>query len=156
MILMPYWSAIAVTHAKDDRSGTVNLMRTVKGVFLLMTVGGVIQFFLKDYVINLWTGLNTASYFYLALWILIATLLAMFNNIYTIFLNSAGKLKLQVIVAVFVIVLNPLLSITAVKIFHYKIEAIPLVNVVCLLLFGSVAIIQIVKIATKPSNRDLE
>jgi O-antigen/teichoic acid export membrane protein len=146
MILMPYWSAVATTYAQNDTKGTISLMRTVTGVFLLMMVGGGIQFLLKDYVIKLWTGLTITNYFYLALWILIATLLAMFNNIYTIFLNSAGKLRLQVFVALAVIILNPVLSILAVKVFQFKIEAIPIVNILCLLLYGSVAIIQVVKL----------
>ena len=146
MVLLPYWSAIAVTHAKNDRRGTISLMRMVAGVFLFLTVGAGVQFLLKDYVISRWTGLNTENYFYVALWVLIATLLAMFNNIFTIFLNSAGKLKLQVIVAVFIIVLNPLLSVIAVTVFHYEIEVIPAVNIICLLLFGSIAIVQAMKV----------
>ena len=146
MVLMPYWSAIAVTYARNDTRGTISLMRMVAGVFLLLTVGGTIQFVLKDYAINRWTGLDSTPYFYVALWVLISTLLAMFNNIFTIFLNSTGKLRLQVIMAVFIIVLNPLLSIVAVTVFKYKIEAIPGVNILCLLLFGSVAIVQALKV----------
>ncbi len=146
MILMPYWSAVATTYDKNDSKGTINLMRTVSGVFLVIVAGGGIQFLLKDYVIKLWTGLTIVNYFYLALWILIATLLAMFNNIYTIFLNSVGKLRLQVIVAIAVIFLNPFLSILAVKVFQFRIEAIPVVNILCLLLYGSVAIVQVVKL----------
>lgn len=142
MVLMPYWSAVSVTYARNDTRGTISLMRMVAGVFLLLTVGGAILFVLKDYVINRWTGLDITHYFYVALWVLIATLLAMFNNIFTIFLNGTGKLRLQVIMAVFNIVLNPLLSIVAVTVFQYKIEAIPGVNILCLLLFGSVAIVQ--------------
>ena len=70
----------------------------------------------------------------------------MFNNIYTILLNSANKLRLQVVMAILVIILNPVLSIVAVKVLHYPIEAIPIVNVFCMFLFGLMAYIQATKV----------
>jgi O-antigen/teichoic acid export membrane protein len=146
MILMPYWSAIAVTYAKNDTKGTLKLMRVVLVAFLALSIGGIVLFVMKDYAVRLWTKLDVSAYFYLSVWVLLSTLLAMFNNIYTILLNSANKLRLQVVMAILVIILNPVLSIVAVKVLHYPIEAIPIVNVFCMFLFGLMAYIQATKV----------
>jgi len=146
MILMPYWSAIAVTYAKNDTKGTLKLIRVVLVAFLALSIGGIVLFVMKDYAVRLWTKLDVSAYFYLSVWVLLSTLLAMFNNIYTILLNSANKLRLQVVMAILVIILNPVLSIVAVKVLHYPIEAIPIVNVFCMFLFGLMAYIQATKV----------
>lgn len=95
LVLLPYWASFTdAFHKKDVNWIKVHLMRLVKLWFLLILLGCGMLYFAET-AFNLWIGKTINQNWNLSIFMLLSILLTMWNSIFSYFLNSISKIKLQ-------------------------------------------------------------
>jgi len=154
IILAPYWTAFSDAFHKEDYSWIKNTMNQLYvywgfSIFIL-----IIMFIFSKKIILAWVGvenqievtygLSGTICFYIAI--------TNWNAILATFLNGLGKIKLQIIVSVFIGIINIPLSILLVKYFKWGVYAMPFSNFFCLTFGAVVGLVQYRKLIQKNAS----
>lgn len=101
ILITPLWVAFTDAITKCDYEWIVNVLRKYTGLFILMSLIGVIMLLLSNIIYDLWIGDKVNVSFTISFFVLLYNIAAMFSNLYVTFMNGAGKLKVQTIVCCF-------------------------------------------------------
>jgi O-antigen/teichoic acid export membrane protein len=146
IILIPYWSAIGKAYALSDMQWIIKTIKVNLSVWLLMLFVAVIMLLVTNPVIRLWTNQNLHIPQSLPFYIALYTIIQGYNNIFSIFLTVANKFMIQILVILFIIIVNIPLSILFVRQVGLGLSGIVLANLICILLLGILMTIQVKKI----------
>ena len=111
LILTPYWSSFTEAFAKKDFEWVKISVNNIQLIWLIIPAALIFMLLFSDLVYSLWVGEGVHVPFKLSLAMAFYVLLLTFNMIYVNFINGVGKIKLQLIVSVFVMILNIPLSV---------------------------------------------
>lgn len=105
IIMMPLWSSFTDAWVKKDFPWIIGTMKKLKIVWISLSVLSVLMLIFSDWVYRIWVGENVKIPFSVSFVICIFVIIAAGNMIFTIFLNGVGKINLQVLLSLFVMLL---------------------------------------------------
>lgn len=146
MVMAPLWSAYTEAYLKKDYSwirGRLNLLNTlIVPVTVIIVV--VIVFF--DKIVEFWMKTKIETPTYLPLLMGIYTLITIWNNIYSFFLNGISRTKEQLATSIIAMILNLPLAFYLGKYMEMGVNGVVLASVISLAFFAFVGPITCYKI----------
>lgn len=146
IILTPYWTAFTEAYHKGDFAWIKLSVKKLCKFWGLSIIILLIMLSVANFVIKIWVGnkINIS----LNLSIAICSYVAIFNwnAIFSIFINGVGKIRLQILLAPIVGLLNIPLSFFLVKILNWGTYAMPASNFICLIMGAIIGFVQYRKI----------
>ena len=146
VILTPYWTAFTDAYFKKDFSWIKLSIHKLIRFCILIFFFSLFMVFISSYVFEIWVGnaikVPLSLSFSLCFYIAVMNWSSIFSN----FLNCVGKIRLQIIIAPFIGVINILFSIIFVKHLNFGISSIPLANIFSLSIGAIIGYIQYNKI----------
>lgn len=110
-ITMPFWSAYTEAWTKGDVAWIRGCLRKLKLLWVIMSVGTLFMLFISDYVFALWVGSEIKVPLSVSAVMAAYVIINGWNGIYSLFLNGAGKIRLQLYGSMVAMVANIPLSI---------------------------------------------
>ncbi|MBK3333199.1 polysaccharide biosynthesis protein [Persephonella atlantica] len=146
LISAPLWPAYAdAYHKKDFKWISINIKRQLTLFFYLILLTLILLIAAK-FIINLWIGKDFNVETGLLIVMSIFTLISIWNNIFTFFINSTNQLNIQIITSLIAIVINIPLSIFIVKFYNTGSYGIVIGTIISLMFFSVLGPIQTYKI----------
>lgn len=143
LISAPLWSAYTDAFHRSDMPWIRNMLHKqliiFSGVILLVLLMG----FLAQAIIAIWIGPEMVVSMPLIISIGIFVIVSIWNNIYAMFINGIGHIKIQLYTAVIAMLLNIPLAIIFVKYFSFGLSGIVMATVVSLSLAAIALPIQV-------------
>jgi O-antigen/teichoic acid export membrane protein len=133
MILTPFWSAYTDAYVKGDKEWIVRANKKLKTFWLLLAIVVVMMTAFANFAYSVWVGKNVRVPFSLSVSMAAYVLIFAWGNIFAYFINGAGKLRLQLWVAVTAGFLNIPLSVLLAKNFGLGIAGVTLATSIVLL-----------------------
>jgi len=149
ILLTPYWTAFTEAFQNNEYKWIQITIRTLIKYWFLSIFLLVIMMLSADIVINYWVGNSVSVSFPLSLSICLYIITFNWNAIFASFLNGVGKIRVQIIYAILMGIVNIPLSFFLVEFLGWGIYAMPASNFFCLLLGAMISYIQYRKIITK-------
>lgn len=134
IIITPYWSAFTEAYTKNDFEWIKKSVSNIQKIWMLIPIGLVGMIFLADWFYQFWVDDNLKVPLQLSMAMAIFVLLLTFNMVYVNFINGVGKIKLQLIVSVLVMILNIPLSVFFAKNLNLESTGVILATNTCLLI----------------------
>lgn len=117
IITTPFWSATTEAYTKKDFKWIYETKNKLLKIFGLFVVLGAIMICISPIFFRLWIGDKIKIELLTVILLTIYYLLQMFSNIYLSFINGIGKIKLQLLVTIFLAALYIPISIFSGKAF---------------------------------------
>ena len=111
IISTPFWSAFTEAYTIYDFRWIQSSVRNLFKIWILFSIFGLLLLFSSAYIYNYWIGNKIDIPFELSLIVCMNALIFSFSNIFSIFLNGIGKLKLQLVVSITIALINIPLSL---------------------------------------------
>ena len=146
IITYPYWSSITEAYTKGDIKWIKVSVKNIQKMWLLVPIALGVLIVLSDWFYNLWVGDKVEVSFGLSLAMALYALLITFNMIYASFINGVGKIRLQVYMSIFTMIINIPLSIFFAKFLELGLSGIMLATCVSLLMQAIIWPIQYYKV----------
>lgn len=146
ILLTPYWTAFTEAyHGKDFNwiKLSIKKLRLYWGLSILVLA---IMLIAANFMIKLWIGDAVQISFSLSLSICAYIAVSNWNAIFANFSNGVGKLRIQIMYAIIMGIVNIPLCFILVKIFNFGTFAMPLSNFICLVFGGVISYVQYGKI----------
>ena len=115
IIIMPFLPAFTEAYVKDDTGWIRKAIRKLLRIWLFVVAGVLIMIFLAKPFYNLWIGNEIVIPLQLNILMGVFILISTWNNVYVYFINSTGKITVQVIGSLIAAILNIPLSIYLAK-----------------------------------------
>lgn len=106
IILSPFWSAYTEAWIKRDINWIKNSLKKLKLVWIFLSVITLIMLLFSNFIYKLWVGKEIIVPFTVSLMLAIYVIMNTWTNIYTLFLNGTGKIKLQLYVSLLGMLIN--------------------------------------------------
>jgi len=111
IIMTPYWSAYTEAWIKKDIIWIKDSMKKLKIIWILLSIVTLIMLSASNFIFRLWVGKEIIVPFSISLTLAIYSILNSWTNIFSLFLNGAGKIKMQLYASMVGMVLNIPLAI---------------------------------------------
>ena len=134
LLMAPYWSAFTEAYAKKDISWIRASVARIQKIWLLVPIVLLILAAKANWFYVFWVGVDVVVPQLMTLSMALYVLLLTFNMIYVQFINGVGKIKLQLIVSVIVIIVNVPLSIFLADYINLGSAGVIVAKSICLLI----------------------
>jgi O-antigen/teichoic acid export membrane protein len=111
IIITPFWSAFTDAYAKKDYEWMRGSLKKMKAVWLVLSVMALILYLLSGIFYKIWIGDDIYIPSLLSLSLAINTIIQNRMNIYANMINGIGKLRVQLVLMVFGVIVNIPLSV---------------------------------------------
>jgi O-antigen/teichoic acid export membrane protein len=111
MIITPFWSAYTDAYTRGDTGWIIRTNKKLRQIWGWQVAAVVVMTLASPYVYRLWVGESVRIPWLLSMFMGAYVLIVAWSNIFAYFINSTGKLRLQLWVAVGVAVVNIALSV---------------------------------------------
>lgn len=132
IVLAPYWTAFNEAYFNNEISWIKNSIHKLIKIFLLSVLASILMIVVSSTFFKLWVGDEVQISIGLSVWLCLYIAIMNWSSIFSNFLNGIGKIRLQMIFAPLVGVINIFLSIFFIKVMHLNIISIPLANTLSL------------------------
>ncbi|WP_236630981.1 lipopolysaccharide biosynthesis protein [Zobellia sp. OII3] len=146
ILVAPYWSAITEAYAKKEYDWIKNSIGKLQKIWFGVPVVLFIMVIFSNWFYNIWVGDTINVSMGLSASMALFTLLMTFQAIYVQFLNGISKMRLQLYVSLFSLVMNIPLSIYFGKTLNWGLSGVMLATCVSLLIACIIYPIQYFKI----------
>ncbi|OJW78853.1 oligosaccharide flippase family protein [Spirosoma sp. 48-14] len=137
IIISPYWSAFTEAFIKNDRDWIKRTYRSLQKMWVGLAVSVCIMILFSDIIYEMWIGDRVKISITLSICTGLFVIVSSWNSINSLILNGTGKIKLQLLVAVFCATINVPFAIILGK--HLKMMSSGIIlATTCTLLIGSV------------------
>lgn len=106
IILSPFWSAYTEAWVKKDTIWIKKSLKKLKLVWASLSILTLIMLLSSNLVYRMWVGDEIVIPFTISLALAIYVIILAWTNIYSLFLNGAGKIKLQLYVSLLGMLIN--------------------------------------------------
>ncbi|MEO9210101.1 MAG: oligosaccharide flippase family protein, partial [Ginsengibacter sp.] len=106
IISLPFWSAYTEAWIKKDLSWINNSLKKLKIIWAFLSILTLIMLLFSNFVYKIWVGKEIVIPFTVSFVLAIYVIMLAWTNIYSLFLNGAGKIKLQIYVSLFSMLIN--------------------------------------------------
>ncbi|MDQ2719833.1 MAG: oligosaccharide flippase family protein [Bacteroidota bacterium] len=117
IIMMPFWSAYTEAWVKKDIEWIKKSIKKLQLLWVLLSLVTIGMFVFSNFFFRIWVGKEIKVPVSVSAIMAIYVIMNSWTNIYSLFLNGTGKLKLQLYASIFGMVLNIPMSIYFGKIF---------------------------------------
>lgn len=152
IVLTPYWTAFTEAYFKKDFEWVKTTINRLLFYWVISLVILCFMFFISTWVIKLWVGDAVKIPISLSLSICAYIALTNWNAIFANFLNGVSKIRVQILYAIVMGIINIPLCFVLVKIFGFGTFAMPLSNFFCLVLGAIISYVQYYKIINKTAT----
>ena len=149
LISAPLWSAYTDAYHRSDMTWIKRMLHKQMMIFGGVIVAAFIVSLLAKPIISLWIGHEMTVSQPLVISICLFSLVSTWNNIFAMFVNGVGEIKLQLYTAVIAMVINTPLAILFVKWFGLGLSGVVMATVSSLLLAAVALPIQVNQIIRK-------
>nr|WP_315473971.1 oligosaccharide flippase family protein [uncultured Rhodoferax sp.] len=149
LISAPLWSAYTDAYHRGDVAWINRMIHKQLMIFIGIVVATFIMSLLIKPVVAVWVGHDVTVSQPLVISMGFFVLVSVWNNIYAMFVNGVGKIKVQLYTAVAAMIINIPLAIFFVKRFNLGLSGVVLATVVSLLLAAVALPIQVNQIIRK-------
>jgi len=111
IIMTPYWSAYTEAWIKKDIEWIKTSLKKLRILWLLLSIITIIMLSVSNLVFRLWVGKEIVVPFSISVTLAIYSILNNWTTIFSLFLNGAGKIKMQLYASMIGMVLNIPLAI---------------------------------------------
>lgn len=146
LISAPLWSAYTDAYHRGDMAWIKRMLHKQLIIFIGVILSVVVMGLLAKPVIRMWIGREVNVSYPLIVTIGIFVLVSTWNNIYAMFVNGIGDIKIQLYTAVVAMFLNIPLSIIFVKYLGFGLSGVVLGTIVSLSLAAVALPIQVNRI----------
>ncbi|SHJ70744.1 Membrane protein involved in the export of O-antigen and teichoic acid [Maribacter aquivivus] len=146
IIVTPYWSSITEAYTNNDFLWIKNSIKRLQILWFAVPICLLVMLALSNWFYNFWVGDKVNVEFNLSFSMAIFAMLMTFNMIYVNFINGVGKIKLQLYLGIFSMIINIPLSIFFSKILQLGLSGVVLATCFSLLLQSILSPIQYFKI----------
>ena len=146
IIITPYWSSITEAYTNKDFEWIKSSLGRLLKLWLPVPICLVIMVALSDWFYTLWVGDKVTVPFDLSISMAVFAMLMTFNMIYVNFINGVGKIKLQLYVGIFSMIINIPLSIYFSKTLQFGLSGVIMATCVSLIIQSILWPIQYFKI----------
>lgn len=146
LISAPLWSAYTDAYRRGDMLWIKHMLRKQLIIFIGVSISTIVLGFFSRQIISLWIGHEINIPNSLILTIGIFAVVSTWNNIFAMFVNGIGDIKLQLYTAVAAMFLNIPLSLFFVKYLAFGLSGIVMGTIVSLLLASIILPIQVYRI----------
>lgn len=149
IIITPFWSAYTEAMAKNDYIWIKNSFKILNKIWMAFILIIAVLLLASPFIYELWIGdMVEISFMLSASFALYAALLS-WNAIYAQFLNGTGKIKIQLIVAIFQSISNIPISLFLAKYLNWGISGIVMATNVNLFLSAVILHLQVKRISNR-------
>ncbi|MEO6705864.1 MAG: oligosaccharide flippase family protein [Ginsengibacter sp.] len=106
IIMLPFWSAYTEAWIKKDIVWIKKSLKNLKLIWAALSVLTLIMLLFSNFVYRIWVGDEIIIPFAVSLVLAIYVIMLAWTNIYSLFLNGAGKIKLQLYLSLFSMLIN--------------------------------------------------
>ncbi|UUW09503.1 polysaccharide biosynthesis protein [Flavobacterium plurextorum] len=146
ILIAPYWTAFTEAFFKNEYVWIEKTINTLIKYWFYSIIVLIIMIFYAKYIIKLWVGNAVIVSLPLSLSICLYIVVFNWNSIFASFLNGVGKIRIQIICAIVMGIVNIPLSIFFVRVLKFGIFAMPASNFICLSIGAIICFIQYKKI----------
>ncbi|GAA4457296.1 O-antigen export protein [Nibrella saemangeumensis] len=146
IITAPFWSSFTEAYTRQDYSWIRAAIRRSVQLWGVLQLALVVMVLNADWVYKAWTGTITDIPLSLSIANAVYVSLYAWNNIFITFLNGTGKIRLQFLVTLFVLILFFPLTYGLAVVAGIGVEGIVWGNCLCLALFSIQAPLQYLKL----------
>ncbi len=115
LISAPMWTLFIDAYVKKDKKWIKKAFINLNLLFLLLIIGVIIMIYILPYIVKIWIGQELIYPKYLILFWGLFILNRVYGDIYMIFINATGKIKLQMYLYLLGAILNIPLTIYFIK-----------------------------------------
>jgi O-antigen/teichoic acid export membrane protein len=130
----PLWSSYTEAYQFKDKAWLREMFSQQLKIFLIIFLATLLLALSTPYIIKMWIGNDLEVSYQFIFAMAIMTALIMWSNIFAIFVNGIGKLRVQTYTAIIAMVTNIPLSIIFVKYFNLGVSGIVVATIISLLL----------------------
>lgn len=146
IIITPLWSAFTDAYIKNDIKWIKSILRNLNLLMIPIIILVMLLIVLSKSIINIWIGNSIIVPNYLIIFMGLFTIISIWNNIYSYFLNGINKLNVQVYTSIIASLINIPLSILFIKYFNLRSSGVVFASIISLSIFGILGPIQTYKI----------
>lgn len=132
ILVAPFWSAFTEAYASKDMLWIRKSVSTVQRIWLLVPLGLLVMILASDWFYKVLLVGSVRIELGLTLSMALYAALITFNMLYVTFINGVGKIQLQVIVSVLVMILNIPISVYLAEYIGIGSSGVILGTVICL------------------------
>ncbi len=150
IILTPFWAAYTDAYAKNDFDWMQRSLKKTRSIWLILSAGTILLLIISPLVYRIW--LHDQVQVPLSVSIAMTLYVIGFNwmQVNCFFLNGIGKVRIQLYLYIFSIIVNIPLAIFLAK--YFDIAGVTLSNVVIFIIMGVILHIQCNKILSKSAT----
>ena len=152
VIINPFWSSFTEAFAKKDFIWIRKSINNVQRLWLLIPLALILMIALSNWFYNFWVGREISISINLSISVAIFALLYSFNQIYNQFINGVGKIRINLILSLFIIFFNIPLSFYFSKVLGLGVSGVVLGSCLCMLMKCILLPIQYFKIINKKAK----
>jgi O-antigen/teichoic acid export membrane protein len=142
VILNTYWGAITSSVAKNDQKYIVNISSKLIKVWSFVFLIGVLMVLLSQWFFRIWIGNSVEVPLKLTMVCFVYVIIMAWSNMFSSVANAYSKIKLQILIAVMLMVLNIPICYVLIHYFDFGVEAMPLGGILCMSIGAIVSPIQ--------------
>lgn len=143
LISAPLWSAYTDAYHRGDVAWIKRMMRNQFYVFAIFAMIAIIMAALIKPIIKLWIGEEVEVSNPLVMSVALFVLVSTWNNVFAIFINGVGEIRIQLYTSVIAMIINIPLAILFVRVFDLGLSGVVLATVTSLLIAGIALPIQV-------------
>lgn len=133
IIITPFWSAFTEAYVKKDIKWIKNSMQKLTYIWAILSGLALIMLCLSNFAYKVWIGSAVNIPLSLSIGMLLFVVIIMWNNVFVVFINGVGKIRLQFYSALIESLVNIPLSILLAKYFNLGSLGVILATSICLL-----------------------
>lgn len=152
IIIAPFWSAFTEAYQKAEIEWILSSTRKLIAVWFIVLIITIIMLIMSDTMYNLWIGDKIEIPFSLSLAMALYVTISNWNYIFVSFLNGIGKIRLQLIHSIFIMIFNIPIAYVLVKYFEWGISGVVSATTFCLIIGSIFAPFQYRKLIRKTAT----
>lgn len=153
IMLNPFWSTFTHAWSKNEKAWVKNTIKKIQRVWIFSIPPiCLVMSLCSDYVFKIWVGSEVKVPIEIVISLSFYVSIMTFNTAYVYFVNSLGKIKLQMYIGIIVTVLNIPLSIVLAKGFNLGVPGVIIATCTCLSVGAILIPMQCNKILNNEAN----
>lgn len=106
IIMSPFWSAYTEAWVKKDIDWIKRSLKNLKLIWASLSIISLIMLVFSNFVYRIWVGKEIIVPFSLSLSLAVYVIMLCWTNIYSLFLNGTGKIKIQLYISFLTMLFN--------------------------------------------------
>jgi Na+-driven multidrug efflux pump len=152
VILNPYWGAITASIAKNENKDILNIVSKLVKSWALILIIGLFMLIISPWFFKIWLNNTVVIPSNLTFICFIYVSIMAWCNLFSNVANAYSKIKLQIIIATILMVLNIPICYILIKYFGFGVEAMPLGGILCMIIGAIIAPIQAYKLINQKAT----